>query len=150
MAKLQTLEGGGNPQSVFISEKKRNQTPIPLKTSLPVNICYLYMNHSYLIDIHVLAQGWGNVVCLYFLEWLFNGVRKKEVNLMLGLEHFVWVWEQCCTTNAATVFSEYVNLPTDSEKPLCFLLLVPWALLSFESIKSFFQSGSYNIWFQLQ
>lgn len=89
-------KGGNKKQTVFVSGEKKNQTPIPLKTSLPVNICYLCVNHSYLIGIYVLAHGCGvgrggggDGLCLYFLEWLFNGVRKKEVNIMLGLECFV-------------------------------------------------------------
>lgn len=53
---------------------------------LPVNSCYFYMNHSFLI-IHVVAQGYGEGGKAWFslLEWLFFGVQRKQVNIALAL-----------------------------------------------------------------
>lgn len=54
------LKGKKKENTSFHMNIRKNQKT--LKTSLPVNSCYLYMNHSHLIGIHVLAQDYGGGV----------------------------------------------------------------------------------------
>lgn len=93
-----------------------------------------------------LGGGWrGGKVCFLLLERSFCGVQKKQVNLTLDLSTLPES-ESSVALLTLPLLSVMLSVYLLTEKRLSGnLLLVPWALLGFGSIKSFFQPGSFTI-----
>ena len=131
---------GKNPQQ-FLHEHKKKKQNKTLETSQPVNSCYQYMNHTHLIGICFLAQGYGGKkkVCFSFFSGIvILGVWNKHINVALDLSTLPESQSSSAVlTNTATVFSDDVQLSTDREKPLSYLLLVPWVVLTLVHSVSF-------------
>lgn len=126
-----------------VNWKKNTKINVTTKDPLPENSCYFYMNHSFLI-IHVLAQGYGERGKAWFslLEWLFFGVQKKQINVVLDLSTLPETESRAALLVLCHCFQWWCQFIYWREKPLCYLLLVPWPLLGFGSINIFLQAGT--------
>lgn len=88
----------------------------PLKTSLPVNSCFLYTSHSHLIVRHVLARV-GRKFWVFFLEC---GVWKKQVNIALDLSTLPET-ESSVALLMLPLFSVITSIYLLTEKSTCLL-----------------------------